>query len=652
MKLISHLSAIKAKLKLHRLKVPGSIVFLLKIYLIALPLFTAFRLLLLLTESERVADDGVNLWLIVQALFMGWRFDTVISGYILALPALLCLAGALLQRRIFYQIAGYFSGVLFIFAFVIGVADIPYFNYTFTRFNSSAFLWTDSLVFVIGMIMQNPVYIFYSLLAVVLCAAYFFVLRKIIVKFCQPKHKHNHYRKKNLIIFYPLFFLLIFVAIRGRVAEKSPIRTGTAYFCDNSFINQLGLNPVFTLIRSIADDMNPEFSEVRLMDADKALTTAAAELSANVTADKHLIRKINPLIQGKKQNVILIIMESMSAVYLKRGGAEKSFAPFMDSLAEKSIYFSSFYSGGLHTFNGVYSSLYSMPSLFRQHPLKALKAKPQVGLPQTLKANGYLNYFFMTHDDQFDNMGGYLRNNGFAEVLAKDDYPQKEIVNTLGIPDDKLYEQVIAKLGSNLQQNPFFCTILTVSNHPPYYTPPYFQSEFTDEKERGAAFADYSLKRFFRQAEMESWYKNTIFVILGDHGINRADNYELPQAFCHIPLLIYQPGEVANAREITSPGGQIDLYPTIMGLLQQPYENSGLGLDILSQKRDYIYINGDDKTGVITDSLFYIFKLQGRDICYNLITQSELKGGLVPKEISTVKQKVYSLLQTAQQLIK
>jgi len=220
MKLIGRLSALKAKLKLHRLKVPGSIMFILKIYLLALPLFTAFRLLLLLTESERLSGDGVNLWLILQALFMGWRFDTVISGYILALPALLCLAGAVLQKRIFYQIAGYFSGLLFIFAFVIGVADIPYFNYTFTRFNSSAFLWTDSPAFVIGMIMQNPVYIFYMLLALAVCIVYLFLLRKIIVKISPPKHKHNHYRRKNLIIFYPLFLLLIFVAIRGRVAEK------------------------------------------------------------------------------------------------------------------------------------------------------------------------------------------------------------------------------------------------------------------------------------------------------------------------------------------------------------------------------------------------------------------------------------------------
>jgi len=249
------------------------------------------------------------------------------------------------------------------------------------------------------------------------------------------------------------------------------------------------------------------------MDENQAINLAAAELSATVTKEKRLLRQINPLIQGKKQNVVLIIMESMSAVYLKNGGAQKSFAPFLDSLADKSIYFSSFYSAGLHTFNGVYSSLYSMPALFRQHPLKALKAKPQTGLPQTLKENGYRNYFFMTHDDQFDNMGGYLRNNGFAEVLAKDDYPQKDIVNTLGIPDDKLYEQVLARLGANLQQDPFFCTILTVSNHPPYYTPPYFHSELTDEKERGAAFADYSLKTFFQQAEKEIWFKNTIFVI-------------------------------------------------------------------------------------------------------------------------------------------
>jgi glucan phosphoethanolaminetransferase (alkaline phosphatase superfamily) len=69
-------------------------------------------------------------------------------------------------------------------------------------------------------------------------------------------------------------------------------------------------------------------------------------------------------------NVVLIIMESMSAAKMKRHGSAEELTPFLDSLSNNSIYFENIYTTGKHTFNGIFSTLFSFPALYRQHSMK------------------------------------------------------------------------------------------------------------------------------------------------------------------------------------------------------------------------------------------------------------------------------------------
>src|SRR5690606_23260413 len=106
---------------------------------------------------------------------------------------------------------------------------------------------------------------------------------------------------------------LTFLGIRGRTAEKTPIIPGVAFFSNNAFVNQLGLNPVFSLMRSVLDALQPENQHFHKMDDGDAIRTMATTLNADtsllhVSPIARYERSDAPL---KGRNLVLVIMESM-----------------------------------------------------------------------------------------------------------------------------------------------------------------------------------------------------------------------------------------------------------------------------------------------------------------------------------------------------
>lgn len=216
--------------------IPSSILKIVKIYGAAIVIFTLFRGGLLLAQwSSQSANLKASE--VLKAFIMGWRFDTVIASYFLALPFLLLTIGLFTPKleRGLTHITKWIILLLFTFGFGISAADIPYFNQFFSRFSVAAFEWMDSHVFVFKMIFQEPKYGLFILpfLAVV------FVFYRFVTKTFKPEmEKPAKGQLPYKIAFSTLVALLLFVGIRGRLAHKSPIRVGTAYFSNNPFINQ------------------------------------------------------------------------------------------------------------------------------------------------------------------------------------------------------------------------------------------------------------------------------------------------------------------------------------------------------------------------------------------------------------------------------
>ncbi len=591
---------------------------ILKIYLTVTAIFFCFRFILFLTELSLIDSFRSEFFKIVIAFLIGIRFDLVISGYILIFPFVIISVMFIVKKQIhwLYLVIFYWIFILFTLAFIICAADIPYFNHFFSRFSVGAFQWMNSPVFILKMIFQEPRYFMIIPPLIILLVIFFRLLRKIF-RISPDQIKNTHVALN--IIFSILVLGLIFIGIRGRIQAKAPIKVGTAYFSDNPLLNQLGLNPVFTLIRSYLDSKDERNKSVEFMDDNQAIRNVRKYLKITQPVDGFPVaRQIQP---GEpienRYNVILVIMESMSAARMARNGNKNNLTPFLDSLSFKSYYFENIYTAGVHSFNGVFSTLFSFPAIYRQNPMKESSILKYNGIGNILKRNGYSTTCFTTLDGQFDNVEGFLRANDFENFISESDYPSKEIRTALGVPDDFMFEYSMPVIDNLYKENkPFFITFLTASDHRPYYIPDYFKPKNSDISDQIVEYADWSLRKFITLASAKAWFDNTLFVFVADHGTWTNMVYDIPLDYFHTPLIFYGPG-ILKPRTFDCIGGQIDVFPTIMGILNQKYINNTLGINLLSETRPYIFINFDNMLGVIDQEYLLILKPDNENALYS-----------------------------------
>lgn len=588
---------------------PKSILFFLRIYFIGILFFSIFRTLLFLSEFKKI-DETVHLITVFQSFIMGVRFDTVISGYVLILPFFIITILSFLIKipKVVMSVLFAFLFLCYGITFLICAIDIPYFNYFYSRITIVALQWIETPDIVLKMIFQEPKY---WAIIIPLIVIIFLFYKALKLQFKNTLFDVEQV-KFSKILFIILSFIFILVGIRGSLEPKSPIHISTAYFSDNSFLNQLGLNPNFTLIRSYIESKKEDNKFITLMDDKTAIKNVRNSLHIiSNDPENPFLRVIttNPNLPINNYNVVLIMMESMSVAKMKIGGNKDNLTPFLDSIATKGIYFENAYSSGIHTYNGVFSTLTSYPALFMQHPMRDGKLSNYNSIFSSLRKNGYSTNYFTTHDGFYDNIGGFLKANDCQKVITEIDYPKNEIKTCFGVPDDFMFRFSIPII-SNLAKTkkPFFTAFMTTSDHGPYFIPSYFKASAKEIDKQATQYADYSLKKMMSLASKQDWFDNTLFVFVADHGVAKEQTYEMPLSYNHIPIVFYGPKIIKNPKKIDKIASQIDVYPTIMGILNQSYKNNSLGIDLLKEDRPYAFFNGDDKFGVIDNNWFLIVR--------------------------------------------
>jgi len=262
------------------------------------------------------------------------------------------------------------------------------------------------------------------------------------------------------------------------------------------------------------------------------------------------------------------------------------------------------------------------------------------GLPVNLRHQGYQNLFFVTGNPNFDHMNLFLMESGFDRIYSLYDYPQEKVANNYGIQDDDLFEYGLERLNeAALNEKPFFVTFLTISNHPPYVIPQKYENIADTDDKKMVRFVDDVLKTFIEDASKQTWFENTIFVLLGDHGSVLYPKYEIPIERNHIPLIMYSELFEDTPKRFDLFCGQIDVFPTLMGMLNVPYTNHSLGIDLFREQRPFMYFVSDNRLGCIGKDYYYIRNIDANtDLLYDLqdpvcenIMQKEIRIGLEMK---------------------
>lgn len=350
---------------------------------------------------------------------------------------------------------------------------------------------------------------------------------------------------------------------------------------NNTFVNEIQSNGVYKFVKAFQTN-ELDFKEFYpTLSNEKAFALLHQEIKN--TKDYSVTRNIKSNNPEIKKNVVLITIESLSADFLSEYGDKKQLTPFLNKLATKSYQFTNLYATGNRTVRGLEAVTLCLPPSAAESVIKRTDNKNKFSTGSVFKQKGYTVKFFYGGDAYFDNMEAFFGGNGY-EIIDKKSFLPNEITfeNIWGVCDEDMYKKAISEMNKEANTGkPFFNHIMTVSNHRPFTYPEGKIDIDPKSKSRsgGVKYTDYALSQFFAMAEKQSWYKNTVFVIVADHCASSSGKTELPLEKYRIPALVYAPGFLPQKHE-NKIMSQIDLMPTVMGLLNFSYKSSFYGQDI------------------------------------------------------------------------
>lgn len=298
------------------------------------------------------------------------------------------------------------------------------------------------------------------------------------------------------------------------------------------------------------------------------------------------IQTIVDTVSTSKKNIVLITVESLSASFMERYGNTDQITPNLDQLAKESLVFDNLFAVGNRTVRGLEAVTLSRPPSAGESLVKQDNNADLFSLGKVLKNQGYQVQYLYGGDSYFDNMKTFFGGNHY-EIIDKSALDPSEISfsNIWGVCDEDMFAKALKTFDANSAKGqPFFSHIMTVSNHRPYTYPEGKISIAGDSQSRdgGVKYTDYAIGKFIEQAKTKSWFKDTVFVILADHCASSAGKASLPLERYRIPALIYAPGFIqpkAEKRLVS----QIDVMPTLLGLLHFTYESRFFGQDIYNK---------------------------------------------------------------------
>ncbi len=614
--------------------------YLLAVILLFMAMFTLYRLSLLIINIDLFKN--IPALVIVKAFIIGWRFDLAITLYPLSAFFLINYLFYLFEKqrwlRHFNNI--YLTAVFLIYLFLCA-SEIEFFSYFHVRLNSYFMNWEKNIGFILKMIWESypviPYLLLIGLFTWIAFRLFQWIQRRL---YSQPVEQPLVIKILLLLVILPF----IFIGIRGTLSYKTPLRWGHAYFSTYNAANQLALNGIFTLANDLIYEEKDKTDLARVLNISsrdnyyKTVEQLVQDSSGKVI---HFpLRHYHYSAKQENKNVVIFLLESYSSYrfeQLKQQGIDT----YLGRLIEKGMYFPHFYSNGFHTYMGVFSTVFGMPNVAGQSIMKRNEGQQVFsGLPNILKEKGYHIYFGISHDPNFDNMAGFLRSNGADSVISQFDFPQSEVLSSLGVADHKMFARMNELFRQSSQ--PFLAIILSSNNHGPWIIPEVSGKTFLSTLH----YTDWALEYFMQLASREEYFRNTVFAVTGDHGKSETPIYDFDLQSTHIPLVIYNPAdETPRIRQNIC--SQIDVEQMLLGLLHMDYTTTTLGRDIihLPDRHDGFAMMQEGKMlGLVRDEWYLIDRIGGAPSLYRYLSDSPAKdySREQPDLVYALQQKVRS----------
>ena len=369
--------------------------------------------------------------------------------------------------------------------------------------------------------------------------------------------------------------------------------TNTLSFSRNRVAAELAANGPSSFFRALRTSEIDYHTFYATRDSAANLRNLSTALSRDGTAGRftrlaegRIDREFAPRQDGLgKLNVIVISSESFGAEFSKLYGSDRDWTPEFDKLARQSLWFRNMYASGTRTVRGLEAISSSFPPIPTDSTVRRPGNDAVLTWGEVLARQGYHSSFLYGGYGYFDNMNAFYQNNGY-EVRDRNQMPKAtRFANIWGVADEDLYDMALSYYDQLAKSGkPFFSQIMNTSNHKPFTFRTGLESVGVKAdgggRESGVRYADFAQGYFIREAAKHAWFDNTIFIIVADHGARVYGKQEIPLKTYEIPMLIYAPKHIAP-RQIDGLMTQIDIAPTVMGLLGLGYTAPWFGQDVL-----------------------------------------------------------------------
>lgn len=587
-----------------------------------------------------------------SAFIMGFRFDARVLAIIGLVMMLLCAIPVInpFKNLHAHKFWNFFLPFVFIIMVLVLATDFYHFDYLHQRLNATVLNYLQDAGISFNMMWQT-----YPLLKIGIAIVLLLVIARIgFGKILAHYQQQDSFYKRKGVLTYIFTFLLFGIFIFGKIGQY-PLRWSDAYTLSDDFKANLALNP----FQSFLSTLNFRNSTYDIKKVRDGYGLMAAYLDVRTPDSNKLnFQRFYPAADSNsgKPNIVLVICESFSAYKSSMYNNPLNTTPYFNELCRNGIFFDRCFTPAYGTARGVWATITGIPDV--ESP-KTASRNPNAVDQNTIINDfaGYDHFYFLGGSATWANIRGVLTNNiKNLKLYEENDYSAKKI-DVWGISDKNLFlesNKILSK-----QNKPFFAIIQTADNHRPYTIPAEDKDEFkllsftgdslkrfgfeSNDEMNAFRYTDFGFQKFIEAAKKEPYFKNTIFVFVGDHGIRyngKLDHF--PNAWTeqglsceHVPLLFYAPG-LLKPQRISNVCSQVDVLPTIASLAKIPFTNNALGRNLFDTvpamqfksvfpKEHYAFVIDHDvhTIGLVSNQYYYVKNLKSGKTAFVSMTGNE-----------------------------
>jgi phosphoglycerol transferase MdoB-like AlkP superfamily enzyme len=598
----------------------GHLILLLKRLLILFAVYSLCRLLFYLFNFSYFS--GLSLLSVIHVFIVGLKFDA--SAIILSNSLYLLLFLLPVSHFAYQKVLHWLFYIVNSFAIALNCLDLAYFRFTLKRSMAdifSFFRMGDDLEQLFPVFLKQYWYIF------IIAILTSFLMIRMYNRTISTKPELTFYTKDYLKYSIAAFLCFgIFILVSRGGTDLKPINIITAAKYVEPHYMPLVLNTPFTVLKSLEQKGTEPLNYLPEKEALK------------------IYSPIHPAYKGdfKKQNVVIIILESFSFEYIGSLTNSRGHTPFLDSLIAKSFVCSNAYANAKRSIEALPAILAGLPNLMEEPYITSAYGSNQLSAMATaLKQKGYKTSFYHGATNGTMSFDSFTSLAGFDNYYGRKEYNNdKDFDGNWGIWDEPYLQYFSNELGKT--KEPFLSAVFTLSSHHPFNLPEKYKNAFPEgdlEIHRTIGYTDMALRKFFDSAKKQKWFNNTLFVITADHtGLSKDPFYSANIGIFKIPVLFYSPE--LPVKKSASIFQQSDIMPSVLDFLNYPDNNFSFGTSAFDSTANHCAVtNNNNIYQLLNDSLLLQFNGEKSIGLYKYKSDSLLKNNLEQK-LPEVKKKM------------